>query len=177
MFVQLRFRSVSIISGNFESRFKQCDESEVNADRQKRRCNKSLITVRLEKRRFPESGQQALTVALESAVTMRRGGPALLPAPVGAQADCVHRRRSRRCRVFRENFCWGRGRGETADCATPIRLALPIRRLSKTAPSEPSSGQRTVAVRSRRERIETRGWGIARRRRALRGMKFHQRLR
>ena len=77
VFVQLRFRSVLIISGNFESRFQQCDESEVNADRQKCRCNKSLITDRPEKRALPESGQQALTVALESAVTMRRGGPTL----------------------------------------------------------------------------------------------------
>jgi len=59
--------------GSFESRFKQCDESEMNAVRRKRRCNRSLSTDRPEKRAFADSGQQALTVALKSALTMRRG--------------------------------------------------------------------------------------------------------
>jgi hypothetical protein len=78
-----------MISGNFESRFKQYDEAEVNADEQKRRCNKSLITDRPEKRALAQSGQQALTVALESAVTMRRGDPALLSGAALADAPAA----------------------------------------------------------------------------------------
>src|SRR6516162_2454195 len=74
-FLQLRFRSVSIISGNFESRFKQCDESEMNGVGQERLCNGSLIKNRPEKPALVESGQQALTVAFKGAVTMRQGDP------------------------------------------------------------------------------------------------------
>jgi hypothetical protein len=53
-------------------------------------------------------------------------------------------------------------------------LHSPSLALAKRRPSGPRTAQRKIAVRSKRERIELRG-GVARRRRALRGMKFRQR--
>jgi hypothetical protein len=185
--VQLRFRSVSIISGKFESRFKQCDESEVNADRQKRRCNKSLITDSPDKRALPESGQQALTVALESAVTMRRGGPALPPgaarwpmhrrhAQERAPAPPVHRPPGRATFIGRGSSCGRPPHPSAGECRFGLRpqesrdggcsggggsgctrsglhsgfLALAGRRHQDL-----DTARRDVAVRSKRERIET----------------------
>ena len=58
----------------------------MNAVRQKRRCNRSLITDRPEKPALAECGQLPLTVARKSAVTMRRGGPTVLPG-----AEWTHR--------------------------------------------------------------------------------------
>jgi hypothetical protein len=107
--VPLRFRSVSIIIGSFESRFNQCDESEMNTVRRGRRCNRSLIAERPENQAFVESGQQALTVALEGAVTMRRGRAMPLPGggviPANAADGRPHRSRGR---VPRGLFCRGR---------------------------------------------------------------------
>jgi hypothetical protein len=170
---------------------------------QKRRCNRSLITVTPERRALPESGQQALTAALESAVTMPRGDPTL-PAPIVSGISCVGGsvcvqprhpiagntrfgpRRSRRYRVFRENFCGGmEAAAGVADDVTPIRPALPVRRGARWRHQNLDTTQHRVAAWPRRERSEMRGglggsgWEgrVARRRRALRGMELHQRLR
>jgi hypothetical protein len=191
---------------------------------QKRRCNRSLITVTPERQALPESGQQALTAALESVVTMPRGGPTL-PASAStpaayerapawqdhraATARSLHQgsavwrpacgqprhpitgntrfgpRRSGRCRVFRENFCGGMEAGWQMTLRRSGRRFRSVAgqdgairtRIRRTTRSPLGRGERG----SKCERIEMRGRGgerlVARRRRALRGMELHQRLR
>jgi hypothetical protein len=153
----------------------------MNAVGQKRRCNRSLITVTLERRALPESGQQALTAALESAVTMPRGGPTL---PASASTPAAYERapawldhratmarsprqgsavwgiglrpasasdrrqyrfgpgRSRRYRVFRENFCGGMEAGS--------RMTLRRSGLRFRSAAEQDGAIRTLIRRSTR---------------------------
>ena len=63
---QLRFRSTPIIIGNFESCFKQRDESTVNAAVSNHPRNMSLSTESPAKWAFAGFGEGVLTVAIES---------------------------------------------------------------------------------------------------------------
>jgi hypothetical protein len=63
---QLRFRSTPIIIGNFESCFKQRDESTVNATVSNHPRNMSLSTESPAKWAFAGFGEGVLTVAIES---------------------------------------------------------------------------------------------------------------
>jgi hypothetical protein len=75
-------RSDAIISGNFESRFKQLDESRMNAAKRADRRKSLLSRGILMKRRFADLGEMALTVPLESGVTISPLG-SLDPRAVG----------------------------------------------------------------------------------------------
>jgi hypothetical protein len=64
------YRSDAIISGNFESRFKQLDESRMNAAKRADRRKGLLSRGILMKRRFIDFGEMALTVPLDGKVTI-----------------------------------------------------------------------------------------------------------
>jgi len=71
---QLQFWSSAIIIGNFELHFKQRDESGVNAAALRMRCKMSLSMESIANRAFVTFGEGALTVTIETGVTMRSVG-------------------------------------------------------------------------------------------------------
>ena len=104
---QLRFRSTPIIIGNFESCFKQRNESTVNAAISKLRHNMLLSSESPAKWAFAGFSEGVLTVAIDGEVTM--------PAVVACRGCAT--------------AAWRKGRGGSvlgAACAIAMMSALPL---------------------------------------------------
>jgi hypothetical protein len=120
----------------------------MNTVGRKRRCNRSLITDRPEKPTLAESAQPALTVALKSAVTMRRGGPTLVPGAGrhtgGPCRDAPPRPDDRTAARSRHPLVEDRVGGDRPATSHGIRLpAMAIRRpgQSRRYPARNSAGR------------------------------------
>jgi hypothetical protein len=110
----------------------------MNAVRRRHRCYRSLIAERPENRGFVESGQQALTVALEGAVTMRRGRAMPLPGRPGVMHGNAADDRPAAEVAYPRSCCVGLALRERR---APDRRHCPVRSQAVTA----ASGMRWIS--------------------------------